>query len=197
MDRQTEIRLINEAIALQQSGETQVSDTAHSQSIERYISEDWFELEKQRFFDRLPTPVAVLAEVPEPGSYMATTGLNGRPLLITRDREQQVRVFANICRHRNTRLVEEGSGCRLRFTCPYHAWTYGNNGKLMAAPEFEKGGFDVLGKENLGLIEFDVKVINGLVFIHPDPAQKLSDDFLPEEMASGMAFLNIGGPKGL
>ena len=195
MDRQTEIRLINEAIDLHKSGETQVSEAANSQSIERYVSDDWFELEKQRFFDRLPTPVAVVGEVPESGSYMAITGLNGRPLLITRDRDQQIRVFANICRHRNTRLVEEGSGCRHRFTCPYHAWTYGNNGKLIAAPEFEKGGFDALGKDNLGLIEFDVKVVNGLVFIHPDPTKTLDDDFLPAEMASGMAFLHLESQK--
>ena len=55
----------------------------------------------------------------------------------------EVHAFYNVCRHRGARLVEAESGCKHRFTCPYHAWTWDNTGRLIAAPHKEQGFPDI------------------------------------------------------
>ena len=68
-------------------------------------------------------------EIPNPGDYF-TTLLLDEPLLIVRGDDNQIRVLSNICRHRNM-LVAESCGNRERFLCPYHAWSYGRDGRLL------------------------------------------------------------------
>ncbi|NIB41054.1 Rieske 2Fe-2S domain-containing protein [Pseudomaricurvus alkylphenolicus] len=191
MDRQTEIRLIKEVVELHENGDKQFHDSTETHTIDRYVSEDWFKRETQLIFQQMPAAIATANEVPNIGDYVSLDWINGLPLLMVRDKDDQVRVYANVCRHRNARLVATGSsGCKRRFSCPYHAWTYSSEGKLIAAPEFESG-FSDLNKDELNLIEFDSRVINGMVFIHPDPEQKLPDDFLHEEMALGFKYLDL------
>lgn len=74
-------------------------------------------------------------EVANPGDFY-TLDLMGEPLIVTRDGTGTVKVLANVCRHRGSRLVE-GRGEAKKFTCPYHAWTYGLDGGLVRAPLIE------------------------------------------------------------
>jgi len=191
MDRQTEIRLINEVLALKEKGETQYHESTRTHDTERYVSQAWFERENERLFQRLPMPIGSVNEVPKPGDYQSIEWINGSPLLMVRDKNNAVRVYANVCRHRNARLVESGSsGCKRRFSCPYHAWTYSTEGQLVSAPEFDSG-FAGLDKATLNLIEFDCRVVDGMVYIHPDPDCKLPDHFVDDEMAKGFRYLDI------
>ncbi|RXM07774.1 Rieske (2Fe-2S) protein, partial [Citrobacter sp. AAK_AS5] len=59
----------------------------------------------------------------------------GVPLLVVRQEDGTVRAFANVCRHRGARVVEEVCGNARSFRCPYHGWTYGSDGRLRAIPE--------------------------------------------------------------
>ena len=98
---------------------------------------------------------------PEPGSCAAIeTG--GAPVLIARDAPGELRAFANSCRHRGTRLIE-GSGRLARITCPFHAWTYGLDGRLMRAPHMESAeNFD---PADYGLHPYMVEERAGFVFV--------------------------------
>lgn len=77
------------------------------------------------------------------GDYISFD-IAGEPIVVTRDREGQVRAVSRVCRHRGA-LVVEGSGNSRGFTCPFHGWTYSLDGRLMGAPhmnrtaEFNKG----------------------------------------------------------
>lgn len=73
-------------------------------------------------------------EIPQIGDFM-TTDLLGEPLIIVRTKHG-IKVLSNVCRHRGSRLAE-GKGQAKKFTCPYHAWTYGLDGGLVRAPLIE------------------------------------------------------------
>lgn len=191
MDRQTEIRLIKEALALKAKGETQYHESMQTHSIERYVSDLWYQRETEKLFLDRPLAVGVANEVPNVGDYRTIDWINGLSLLMVRDQNNQVRVYANACRHRNARLVSTGeSGCKKRFSCPYHAWTYSSEGELVGAPDFDRG-FVGLDKKELGLIEYDSRVVSGVVYIHIDPDKKLPDEIVPEEIAKGFDYLDI------
>lgn len=81
-------------------------------------------------------------EVPGSGDYF-TTEMLGEPLLVTRDRHNDVHVLSNVCRHRGS-LIKHGAGNSAKLTCPYHQWTYALDGKLMAAPLMDAStGLDI------------------------------------------------------
>ncbi len=79
-------------------------------------------------------------EVPEPGDYF-TAQLLDEPLLVVRGDDGEIRVLANVCRHRGMPLAE-GRGNVKRFICSYHAWMYARDGALLRAPRMENAGFD-------------------------------------------------------
>lgn len=96
-----------------------------------------------------------------PGDY-AALDLAGVPVLVLRDRQGRLRAFANSCRHRGSLLLE-GQGCRPLITCPFHAWVYGLDGRLRAAPSIEElAGFD---KSEHGLVSFRAAERHGFAFV--------------------------------
>lgn len=195
MDRQTEIELIKQALALKACGETQYHESTHSHSTKRYISADWFERENQAIFQRRPIAIAAACELPLPGDYLTLDWVNGVPLLLIRGDDNRIRVFANACRHRNARLLPTGdTGCRKRLVCPYHAWSYSTEGSLLGAPDFERG-FEGLDKRQLGLVEFSSREIGGMVYFHPDRDKDVPENLLVDEMVSGFAYLNLQQQK--
>ncbi len=78
--------------------------------------------------------LASASEVPAPGDVKPIE-FGGAPLILLRDRKGAVRVFHNVCRHRGARLVREAACKRPGLVCPYHAWSYGLDGRLMKTPD--------------------------------------------------------------
>lgn len=149
MERTTELQLIDELLELRENQQHYLDEATSYSPIDHYVSQSRFKDEQQKIFSTLPIVVAHHSEVASSGDFVKREVAN-RSLLVTRDSEGVARVFHNICRHRGTRLVDESQGCKHRFTCPYHAWTYSNQGDLLSAPHLQSG-FPDLDKVTYGL----------------------------------------------
>ncbi len=121
--------------------------------------------EQERIFRRCWQYAGHLGELDGPGSVFPTQA-GGLPVVVVLDREGELRAFLNVCRHRGTILVNEAQR-RGTIQCPYHAWTYGLDGALRAAPRSdEEPGFE---PEDLGLAPLAVDTWGPFVFVNPDP----------------------------
>jgi phenylpropionate dioxygenase-like ring-hydroxylating dioxygenase large terminal subunit len=136
----------------------------------RTLPFDWYSdpavlrLERERIFRRAWQYAGRADQLAEPGSFF-TCDLGGVPVVVVRDEAHALRAFLNVCRHRGS-LVCEGEGKRASLQCPYHAWTYGLDGSLRAAPRSDLvPGFD---KDELGLLPVSVGAWGPFVFVNPD-----------------------------
>jgi len=106
-----------------------------------YTDPSVFAQERKQVFARTWQVVGHRRQVEKPGDFF-TTDLLGEPLLLVRGLQGELRGFYNVCRHR-AGPPAEGCGSRKLFRCGYHGWTYGLDGSLIGAPEFEgQPGFD-------------------------------------------------------
>ena len=133
-------------------------------------------------------------EIARPGSYI-TREVAGESLILTRGDDQAVRAFHNVCRHRGTRICEASEGqAGHRLQCPYHAWTWDLQGKLVAAPHMEgTAGFD---KENYPLFQAKAAEWDGLLFANLDanapPLESQLEDLRTKFRPWGMVGLERG-----
>lgn len=161
-----------------------------------YMREDRYQAEIEHIFRSYAVPVMMSSRIPDPGTSLAHDGY-GVPLLFTRDREGKLRAFINGCRHRGSKLVE---GCDPvkggRITCPYHTWSYGLDGQLLAISRPEL--FPSLDKADLPLIELTCFEDGGLVFVGLDPRKQTkiipnSDEILADLNAPAFNRRHIYG----
>ena len=143
-----------------------------------YTAPEVFADEGERLFARTWLCVGRAAALPEPGDYL-TVEIAGESVIVLRDRSGEYRAYFNVCRHRGTRLCEAGQG-RLSETiqCPYHAWTYALDGRLIGAPHMnEIEGFD---KKDYPLHRVPLESWEGFLFINiaPEPL-RFADAFAP------------------
>jgi phenylpropionate dioxygenase-like ring-hydroxylating dioxygenase large terminal subunit len=133
-----------------------------------YYDLEWYEHERKAVFLRSWIEIGHTCEVPEPGSFIRREMEFAKAsLLIVRGKEGSLRAFHNVCTHRGTQLVEEAQGKQAKFTCPYHAWTFGSDGALLSAPDFESFGLD---KADCALKQVRLETCAGLIFVNFDPA---------------------------
>jgi choline monooxygenase len=105
-------------------------------------------------------------EVAVEGAYV-TSDIAGEPLLIVRGRDLALRGFHNVCRHRAGAVVR-GAGCAKALSCTYHGWTYGLDGRLLAAPEMD--GVRDFAQEDFGLVPVRCERWGAYVFACLDAA---------------------------
>jgi Rieske 2Fe-2S family protein len=103
-----------------------------------YTDDNIFALEQEKIFERMWFCAVRASDIPKPGTFR-TVQVGRESILLTRSRTGEVRGFFNVCRHRGAQLCTESSGeAKRAFQCPYHAWTYDFDGKLVAAPNITK-----------------------------------------------------------
>ena len=155
----------------------------HTIPFDWYADPDVLRLERERIFRRTWQYAGRSDQVAEPGSFF-TCDAGGIPIVVVRGDEEVLRAFLNVCRHRGS-LVCEGEGRRETLQCPYHAWTYGLDGSLRAAPRADREpGFD---RAELGLVPVLVDVLGAVRLRQPRPrGAPLADTLgeLPELVAS-------------
>lgn len=116
-----------------------------------YTDTETFALEQSRILERYWFCAVRCTELPDPGSFR-NVQVGRESVLIVRGRDRRLRAFLNVCRHRGAKLCTEETGqVRRSLQCPYHAWTYGLDGKLIAAPnlagmaDVDRGEFGLIG----------------------------------------------------
>ncbi len=193
MDRRTELELLEELASLGAAQSFFLDESIATSPVTRYTCPKRFERERQELFRGLPAIAAHSSELAARDSFL-TRDLAGLPLLLTRDRGGAVHAFLNVCRHRGTRLVSEESGCRRRFSCPYHAWTYDNRGALLAIPHGDSG-FPDLNLKALGLKRLGCQEVHGWIWVCAEKDIKIEVDGFLDGLAADFSWLNAGNLK--
>lgn len=133
-----------------------------------YRSQEFFELERDRVFRRAWLMVGRVEEISEPGDFVVKQiDPCHVSALITHDKRGDVQAFYNSCSHRGSQIVQAASGHQSRFTCPYHNWTYINDGRFAGAPD--EGNFFNLDKAACGLKKIATDVWDGWIFVNLSP----------------------------
>jgi Rieske 2Fe-2S family protein len=128
-----------------------------------FVSPEIFAEEEEKIFSAQWVLIGHQSQIAKAGDYFVQE-VAGESIIVTRDQKNAVRAFYNVCRHRGTQLCEEQSGHSAAIQCPYHAWTYGLDGRLIGAPHmdlvrgFEKADYS-LKPVKLGLWE-------GFIFVN-------------------------------
>src|SRR5215475_6978100 len=134
-----------------------------------YFDKQIESLEQQSVFARTWQVVGRADQVRNKGDFF-TANLETEPIVVARGEDGVLRAYYNVCRHHAAAVVTEAQGCAKQFRCPYHGWTYGNDGALKGMVEFE------------GVCEFD-RAKNGLVPI-------------PVDIWENFVYVNLGGLGG-
>ena len=129
--------------------------------------------EIEKIFKQVPLMLALTCEMPKPGDYKAMDAC-GLPVLISRDKAGDVRAFLNVCAHRGAPVAKTGHGNCPRFTCIYHGWTYGPDGKLIGVSDRPK--FGDLDRATHGLTELPCEERSGMIFVGLTPGVVLDID---------------------
>ena len=108
--------------------------------------------------------VGTADEVAEPGDYV-TTDLGGQPVIVLRRQDGELAAMSNLCSHRGTQLVD-GFGNTKRFQCPYHAWTFADDGRLLGVPHATRDDVD---RDAHCLPTYRAELWHGLLFVCLDP----------------------------
>lgn len=144
-----------------------------------YVSEEAFHFDTQVMLKSVWLYACTVAHVKNPGDYFLFE-LGHNSIIIIRGRDNEVRAFWNSCRHRGARICQDQRGRAPRLTCPYHQWTYGLDGALIAARSMAED-FD---KKDHGLSPVALENVGGLVFIcmsdTPPPIDRVKADIIDQ-----------------
>lgn len=147
-----------------------------------YRSPEFYELERERVWSRSWVAVGYGCQLPNVGDTLLIE-VAGQPLILVRDRQQTIRAFHNVCRHRGSRLLKESGNCKV-IRCGYHGWGYSLEGELLGTPFFQ--GLDVPAeladkfalepgtaanfcKDDYPLLSVKCDTWAGIIFVNLDP----------------------------
>jgi choline monooxygenase len=151
---------------------------------EWYTDPTLFTREQERIFAANWNYTGRVEQVAKPGDFL-TTRVGDVPVVIVRDEARALRAYANVCRHRGSEVVLEKRGNRRTLQCHYHAWTYGLDGALRAAPHCqEQAGFN---KADYSLTPLALETFGRFIFVNTgSPSCSLAETLgqLPQVVGS-------------
>jgi glycine betaine catabolism A len=143
-----------------------------------YVDPGYYQAELDWYFGEMWFHAGRVDEIPGRGDYVLRDAV-GESLIVVRGERGEIRAYYNVCRHRGTRLCEHPSGSTgSTIRCPYHAWTYDLDGRLVGAPHMERvEGFRA---EDYPLARAAIDTWDGLLFLNLDEQPRES---LREQLA--------------
>jgi phenylpropionate dioxygenase-like ring-hydroxylating dioxygenase large terminal subunit len=128
-----------------------------------FISAEVFAHEQEKIFSTQWVLVGHQSAIAQPGDYFISE-VAKESLIVVRDKRGEIRGFYNVCRHRGSRLIENRNGRCAAIQCPYHAWAYALDGRLLGAPHMD----DVPGfnKADYSLQSVNIEIWEGFIFVN-------------------------------
>ena len=152
-------------------------------SRELFVNEEIYKKELENLFARAWLLVGHESQIPNPGDFFVSR-MGEESVILCRDRDRKIHVFLNSCRHRGMKVCRYDEGNTAQFTCPYHAWSYSTDGKLVGVPLFETHYEGRLDKTQWGLIEVaKLETYKGTVWASWDQAAPSFLTYLGEARA--------------
>ena len=149
------------------SRELFVSDAVHAAELEHLFSRAWLFVGHE-------------SQIPNAGDFF-TSRMGEESVILCRDREQKIHVFLNTCRHRGMKVCRYDEGNTPLLTCPYHAWSYSLDGKLVGVPMYNALYEGVLDRSQWSLIEVpQLANYKGAIFATWDPHAPSFAEYLGE-----------------
>ena len=149
---------------------------------QNYLDQNRFDAEID-LLKKSPVPFCPTAMLADKGSYVARKAA-GTPIVVVRGMDGEIRAFINACRHRGMPVASE-TGCVRAFVCPYHAWSYGLDGKLLGIADSH--GFPGVDAKKHGLIQISAKEKGGLIYLQQEgeiaenDLDEIPDFFSPQQ----------------
>jgi phenylpropionate dioxygenase-like ring-hydroxylating dioxygenase large terminal subunit len=173
MSREKLVAMAERTIAHNKAGTVHLTESVTTIPASNYFDPERWQREVDMIFKRVPLLLAMTAEIKEVNSYKAIDVV-GMPVLISRGADGIARAFVNMCSHRGAQLVDPGVGTARRFACPYHNWTYNQEGDLVGV--FKQDDFGQLDTSCLGLTQLPIAERAGLIWVTLSPDSKLDFD---------------------
>lgn len=144
---------------------TDMGGEVYRNRIDKYVRPDRYAAELTGLFRGVPVVACLAADVAKPGDYV-TLSIADVPVLVVRGDDGVLRAFRNVCRHRGACVAEGRGHTDKTFMCPYHAWSYRLDGRLVAMTH--RAGFAGVDKADNGLSPLACGEAGGVVFVHLD-----------------------------
>lgn len=167
-----ERHIIAEILEMAEKKTTHMLPEVMQNPVAKYTDPAQLEAEINVLFRDFPIIIGHVSDVADPGQFL-THDETGVPILVTRTQDGALKAFLNVCRHRGARLEDKPCGKARTFSCPYHAWTYGLDGRLRGMPQ--AFGFDGVDKSELGLVELPCFDRFGMIWVVPSRQEKEID----------------------
>lgn len=126
-----------------------------------YVSEEIYQHDLSHVLSKQWMYVDHVSSVPNPGDFI-TYEFGNDSIIITRNKDGELKAHFNVCRHRGSRICLKEQGSVKRLVCPYHAWTYNLDGDLLVAKQMPEG----FNKDDYGLLACNIEVFEGLIFVN-------------------------------
>ena len=144
-----------------------------------YHDPEFFAAESRAFLRAAPQVVCHESEIALAGEWRSLDYL-GESVIVIRGDDGETRAFVNVCRHRGSRLVDGTGGCARVLTCPYHAWSYARDGRLVGLPH--RSEYPDLRTHELGLVPVALERWHGFLFVTLEPgAPSVAEMMAPYE----------------
>ncbi|MEQ8859010.1 MAG: aromatic ring-hydroxylating dioxygenase subunit alpha [Pseudomonadales bacterium] len=189
MQRDIELGILKELLRQLDEGRNVDAGVRYRIPTDSYVSAELARREWHTFFQNHPQLIGLSGDLTGPGSFFTSDSF-GTPILSTRDDQGTFRAFVNACRHRGVRVANDERGTSRRFMCPFHNWTYGNDGALVGIPR--EADFGTVDRACHGLIELPAEERHGMLWVHPQPDGALNVDKLLGDLATEIADWNVG-----